>query len=88
MNNHLIRATLNDLPVGMRVPFDNGMVGKKLAIEEYDRMTRYRSVEIEEGAVPCLVVLPDGEWLFILVPGENPVWLKPDIPEPFLDAFD
>ena len=91
MSEQSLYLTLNDIPVGMDVPFDNGMIGRKLSIEDYDRMTRYQSIEVEEGAVPFLVVQPNGDWLFILVPGENPVKLIavfPETPSPFLDAFD
>ena len=67
-----IVRSIKDLNVGDRVLFPNGTWAQRIDVEEFDRMTRFTVIEIEEGKIPFLGMTPDGVHKFYLLPGEKP----------------
>ncbi len=80
-----IQTTVSKIAIGMRIVFENGMVAQRMPDEDFDLMTGWTQVALEEGAVPFVAI--DGSGVF-LVPGDQTAWLKPDIPQAFTDAME
>lgn len=80
-----IQTIIRKIPLDNVIYFDNGWIGQRITIEEYDHFTQRRDDRIEEGGIPFRN-LATGE--LFLVPGGNEAQLKPVVPKAFTDAWD
>jgi hypothetical protein len=81
-----IRTTIEHVALGMVIQFDNGRIGQRITVEEYDALTGAQDERVEfDGEIPFRD-LRTGEPF--PVPSDNPADLVPPVPDAFHEAFD
>ena len=86
MPGFTIETTIEHVALGMIIQFDNGMVGQRITVEEYDYCTRGQDEQVEfDGWVPFRNLATH---LVFAIPGDSPAVLVPAVPKAFTDSLE